>query len=103
MKALLGAIVGAPGTTNATLYADESRVHTMLGNAPDHAAIALRAARESVVLLKNDARPAGGSDRQTSSVQTLSTTLTLPLDRRAVTRLLVLGPNADEARMGDYR
>ena len=46
---MLGAIIGAPGATNTTMFVDESRVSTMLGNAADHAALALRAARESIV------------------------------------------------------
>jgi beta-glucosidase len=51
----------------------------------EHQEIALEAARESIVLLKND----GGL---------------LPLDRARVRRIAVIGPNADDAlnQLGDY-
>lgn len=50
---------------------------------PDHAALALEAARESIVLLQNR----GGL---------------LPLDPQGTLRLAVIGPNADIARLGAY-
>jgi beta-glucosidase len=52
---------------------------------PDHQRLALEAAREGIVLLKN----AGGL---------------LPLDRTRVRSIAVIGPNADDARnqLGDY-
>lgn len=50
-------------------------------DAPEHRSLALQAAEESIVLLKN--RDA-----------------ILPLDRRTMRRLLVIGPNAAEARLG---
>ena len=54
-------------------------------DSPAHRALALRAARESVVLLRNQNR-------------------TLPLDRTKVRRLAVIGPNADATTMlrGNY-
>lgn len=63
------------------------QVATSLGDNPDHAAIALRASRESVVLLSN--APFNGKP-------------VLPLSVESTKRVLVLGPNADEARSGDY-
>jgi beta-glucosidase len=81
VKARLGLIVGGPNATNATLYTDESLIRTSLGANAEHVAVGLRAARESVVLIKNEQS-------------------TLPLV--GARKVLVLGPNADEARMGDY-
>jgi beta-glucosidase len=54
-------------------------------NSPEHRAHALRAARESVVLLKNDSH-------------------VLPLAARRIRRIAVLGPNADDrlAPLGNY-
>lgn len=49
---------------------------------PEHVALALEAARKSMVLLKNEGE-------------------TLPLDRAAVGTIAVVGPWADEARLGD--
>jgi beta-glucosidase len=54
VKARLGVIVGGPNATNATLYTDESLIRTNLGANADHVAVGVRAARESVVLLKNE-------------------------------------------------
>lgn len=62
-------------------YADPDEAERTNG-APAHRALARRAARESVVLLKND----GGA---------------LPL-RRAVRSIAVIGPDAVEARLGGY-
>ena len=50
-------------------------------DAPENRAIALRAAEESIVLLKNDGN-------------------LLPLDRKTIRRVAVIGPNAAEARLG---
>jgi beta-glucosidase len=50
-------------------------------DSPEHRALALEVAEESIVLLKN-------------------TEAALPLDRRKIRRLLVIGPNAAEARLG---
>lgn len=50
-------------------------------DAPSHRAAALRVAEESIVLLKNDHA-------------------TLPLERDSIRRLLVVGPNAADARLG---
>jgi hypothetical protein len=58
-------------------------VQTNLADNPKHVAAAARAARESCVLLSN-------------------ANATLPLSKAKVKRLLVLGPNADEVRTGDY-
>lgn len=56
---------------------------------PDHRAVALRAARESLVLLRNE--PVGGSPL-------------LPLDPALPRKLAVVGPNADnpDAQLGDW-
>jgi len=70
--------------TNQTAYSpytDETRVQSSLGDNAAHRALAERAARESVVLLRNEDN-------------------TLPLDPAKTRRLLVVGPNADEARTG---
>jgi beta-glucosidase len=65
-------------------YADPDRAERTV-HSEAHRALALEAAREGIVLLKND----GGL---------------LPLDRRGVRSIAVLGPNADDARnqLGDY-
>ena len=52
-------------------------------NTPEHRAVALEAARKAIVLLKND----GGL---------------LPLDRRRVKTLAVIGPNAKGLHLGGY-
>ena len=52
-------------------------------NTPAHQAVALEAARKSIVLLKNEAR-------------------TLPLDRRRLKTLAVIGPNAYGVHLGGY-
>ncbi len=49
---------------------------------PEHRALALEAARESMTLLENRNR-------------------TLPLDRNAIRHLVVVGPSADKIRLGD--
>jgi beta-glucosidase len=53
-----------------------------LSNAPEHRALALEAAREAAVLLKNDGL--------------------LPLDRKKLRRIAVIGPNAERAHLGGY-
>ena len=55
---------------------------TVLGS-EEHRALALRAARQSVVLLKNE----GGL---------------LPLDRKKYKRIAIIGPNADQCILGGY-
>ncbi|MFC1739173.1 glycoside hydrolase family 3 C-terminal domain-containing protein [Planctomycetota bacterium] len=52
-------------------------------NASEHQRLALKAARESIVLLKNENQ-------------------TLPLNPNAVKSIAVIGPNADEQRLGGY-
>jgi beta-glucosidase len=54
-----------------------------VSNAPEHQAVALEAARRSIVLLKNE----GG---------------VLPLDRAKLKRLAVIGPNAADVHLGGY-
>ena len=54
-----------------------------VSNAPEHQAVALDAARRSIVLLKNE----GG---------------VLPLDRAKLKRLAVIGPNAADVHLGGY-
>jgi len=63
-------------------YVDPDRA-TAVTNSRDHRAIAAQAARESIVLLKND-----GS--------------LLPFDRSRLKRIAVIGPNADRAHLGGY-
>jgi len=58
-----------------------SSVQPVLIDSPEHRAIALEVAEESIVLLKNK-----------DSI--------LPLDSNSIRRLLVIGPNAAEARLG---
>jgi len=52
-------------------------------NSPEHRALALRAARESIILLKNERN-------------------TLPLDAAKLKTLAVIGPNADKVLLGGY-
>ncbi|HEX3927749.1 MAG TPA: glycoside hydrolase family 3 N-terminal domain-containing protein, partial [Gemmatimonadales bacterium] len=61
-----------------------ARIPADSNDTPDHAALALRAAEKSMVLLKNDG--------------------TLPLDRRALHHVAVIGPDADniEVLLGNY-
>jgi beta-glucosidase len=54
-----------------------------VSNTPEHQALALDAARRSIVLLKND----GGA---------------LPLDRKKLRTIAVVGPNAKGVRLGGY-
>jgi len=63
-------------------FVDPDRAERV-ANTPEHQALALEAARKSIVLLKNQ----GGL---------------LPLDRRAVKTLAVIGPNAKGLRLGGY-
>jgi beta-glucosidase len=79
VKARLGLIAGVgPGSP---AIVDTRRVATHLGDNVSHVATALRAARESVVVVQNDG--------------------TLPLPA-TVTKVLIVGPNADAIRAGDY-
>ena len=52
-------------------------------DSPEHRQLALQAARESIILLKND-------------------NITLPLDKSKVGTTAVIGPNADRAEFGGY-
>ncbi len=54
-----------------------------VNNSPDHQQLALRAAREAIVLLKNQRN-------------------LLPLDRNKIRSLAVIGPNATPCRLGGY-
>ena len=54
-----------------------------LNNSPEHQQLALRAAREAIVLLKNQGN-------------------LLPLDRNKIRSLAVIGPNAAPCRLGGY-
>lgn len=86
VKARLGLIPGAFSETAGkpeTALVDETLVQTNLGDNPKHIATAIRAAQESVVMLANN----NG---------------TLPLNPGTIHKLLVLGPNGDEVRTGDY-
>eukprot|EP00039_Didymoeca_costata_P020732 m.342240 g.342240 ORF g.342240 m.342240 type:complete len:962 (-) comp21136_c0_seq1:76-2961(-) len=64
-------------------YVNESLVQHYLGDNPQHIAIAEKITQESVVLLENKNK-------------------TLPFNPSKIKKLLVVGPNADEARAGDY-
>jgi beta-glucosidase len=63
-------------------YVDADRAE-QVSNTPEHQALALEAARRSIILLKND----GG---------------VLPLDRKRIRTIAVLGPNAKGVRLGGY-
>jgi beta-glucosidase len=63
-------------------YADGDEAERQ-ANAPAHQALALDAARKTIVLLKNDAN-------------------LLPLDRSRIKTLAVIGPNAKGVRLGGY-
>ncbi len=63
-------------------YADPERAERV-SNAPEHQALALEAARRSIVLLKNE----NGA---------------LPLDRGRLKTIAVIGPNAKGVRLGGY-
>jgi beta-glucosidase len=60
-----------------------SSISASVIDGPEHRALARQAARESIVLLKNK----GGL---------------LPLNRKKIRSIAVIGPNADVARIGDY-
>ena len=74
---------------------DKSRITRIIG-CPEHAEVNLRAARESLVLLKNDG-PRGLKPGEPAKAL-------LPLDPRVPRRLAVVGPNADDpiAQLGDW-
>ena len=74
-------------------------VQTNLGDNPAHVAVAEKAARESVVLLSNSNIDAAGGDGGTAGIAAKKA---LPLDPTKVKKLLLLGPNCDEVRTGDY-
>ncbi len=63
-------------------YADPARAE-QVSNSPEHQALALEAARRSIVLLKNDKD-------------------FLPLDRAKLKTIAVVGPNAKGVRLGGY-
>ncbi len=63
-------------------YVDPAEAERVV-QTPEHRALALEAARKSIVLLKNDGA-------------------VLPLDRKAVTTLAVIGPNAKGVHLGGY-
>ena len=80
VKARLGLLDGVgPGSP---AIVDSGRVADFLGDNAAHVAVALRAARESVVVVENDG--------------------TLPLAAAKLKNVLVVGPNADAIRAGDY-
>eukprot|EP00040_Diaphanoeca_grandis_P028777 m.167146 g.167146 ORF g.167146 m.167146 type:complete len:979 (+) comp31454_c0_seq3:101-3037(+) len=80
VKARLGLIENGP--MSDTLTTNLELIRTNLGANQQHVELAERAALESVVLLKNDQN-------------------ILPL-KQDIAKLLILGPNADEVRTGDY-
>jgi beta-glucosidase len=63
-------------------YADPAAA-AKVSDTPEHRALALQAARETITLLKNDNR-------------------VLPLDLSKLKRIAVIGPNAGEAHLGGY-
>lgn len=90
VKARLGMIPTAfSGGTDSDALIDETLVRRQLGDNPEHAMIAQRASKESVVLLTNNPPRKGCPPF-------------LPLDRTKLTKLLLIGPNGDEIRSGDY-
>ncbi len=69
-------------------YSEPDRIKTIIGSAP-HREVVLRAARESLVLLRND---------------TVGAAPLLPFDSAKPRKLAVVGPNADNplAQLGDW-
>lgn len=63
-------------------YVDPERAERV-SNGPEHQALALEAARRSIILLKNDGNR-------------------LPLDRKKIRTIAVIGPNAKGVRLGGY-
>jgi beta-glucosidase len=63
-------------------YVDPERA-VQVTNSPEHRALAAEAARRSITLLKNDHR-------------------LLPLDRKALKSIAIIGPNADRVHLGGY-
>jgi beta-glucosidase len=63
-------------------YADPEKADRV-SNTPEHQALALEAARKAIVLLKNEGQ-------------------TLPLDRKRLKTIAVVGPNAKGVRLGGY-
>lgn len=64
-------------------YVEDAKVAERIVNSPEHQAVALRAARESIVLLKNDHNA-------------------LPLSK-SIRSIAVIGPNADDDSLTRYR
>jgi beta-glucosidase len=82
---------------------DKDRITRVIG-CPDHRAVNLRAARESLVLLKNS-RPGGaGGDAAGGEPASGRPARLLPLDPAKRRKLAVVGPNADAplAQLGDW-
>lgn len=68
-------------------------------NTPDAQALALEAARASIVLLKNNAVTVVGPP---SAAGATSIQRVLPLDVASTSTVAVIGPNADVLQLGDY-
>ena len=110
VKARLGLIPGVTGVPYRPLV-DTKRVQTYLGDNAAHVKTARRAALESVVLLSNDKNtlpipppppPPAAPVTVASLAAAVAGSTSDMIQKNSPLRILVVGPNADEVRTGDY-
>jgi beta-glucosidase len=116
LKAVQTNLITEPEIDNALYYAMKARIQlgmfdppervpwsnigTNQIDTPEHEALALKVARESIVLLKNGSYNASNVTARTAN----KLSPLLPLDRNKIKRIAVIGPNADSVPMlvGNY-